>query len=151
MSMFIRELAQQTGVSTKTIRFYESIGLLPSPTRADNNYRQYNRGDVERLRFIAAARGLGFSLDDIGEFLIARNNGALPCQRVVDSLDSRLADIDRRLADLLALRETLGQIQREAKNLPPGKVCNEACVGYLLTVNRDNGQITIEQEVTAHA
>ncbi|MBI3734719.1 MAG: MerR family DNA-binding transcriptional regulator, partial [Chloroflexi bacterium] len=60
--MVIHELTQQTGVPAKTIRYYESIGLLPRPHRAENNYRQYTPADGERLRFIASARSLGFSL-----------------------------------------------------------------------------------------
>ena len=144
--MFIHELAQQTGVTAKAIRYYESIGLLPPPQRAENNYRLYSQAAVERLRFIAAARALDFSLADIAEFLEARDKNQLPCHRVLDSLDQHLAEIDRRIADLLALRETLTGIRREARNLPPDNKCNEQCVCYLLTVNRENGQITIQQE-----
>ena len=76
--MFIKELAKQTGLATKTIRYYESIGLVPPPQRAENNYREYGPADAERLRFIGAARSLGFSLNDIAEFLAARNDGLLP-------------------------------------------------------------------------
>ena len=70
--MIIHELGRQTGVPAKTIRYYESIGLLPRPSRAANNYRQYTPADVERLQFIASARSLGLSLDDVSEFLAAR-------------------------------------------------------------------------------
>src|SRR3989337_124267 len=105
--MCIRELAQKTGVPARTIRYYESIGLLPRPQRAANNYRRYVAGDVERLRVIAGARSLGISLEDIAEILAARDNGIAPCQRVLDTLTQRLTEIDRRMADLLALRESL--------------------------------------------
>ena len=88
--MFIQELAQLTGVSAKTIRYYESIGLLPDPPRAENNYRQYPPEAVERLRFIITARALGFNLTDISEFLIARDKGKLPCKRILDSFDQRI-------------------------------------------------------------
>src|SRR5215212_2910266 len=104
MPMFIHELAQATGVPAKTIRYYESMGLMPPPERADNNYRQYTPAAVERLRYIISARSLGFSLTDIGEFLAARDAGTLPCKRVLDSFDERILEIDRRIADLLALR-----------------------------------------------
>ena len=66
--MFIQELAQQTGVTPKTIRYYEAIGLLPPPERAENNYRIYSQETVDRLRFIAAVRTLDFSLADIATF-----------------------------------------------------------------------------------
>ena len=144
--MLIRELAKQTGLTTTTIRYYESIGLIPSPQRAENNYRQYTREDAEKLRFIASARSLGFSLDDITEFLGARDDGLLPCQRALDSLDGHLTEIDRRIADLLALRETLIAIRQEAKALPQDKAKSEQCVCYLLTIDHQSGQVTIQQE-----
>ena len=129
--MFIQELAQLSGVPAKTIRYYESIGLLPEPERADNNYRQYTPEAAERLRFIVSARSLGFTLEDIGQFLAARDAGTLPCKRVLDSFDQRILDIDRRIADLLALRDTLTRIQRDGADLPDDKQCDEQCVCYL--------------------
>ena len=135
--MFIQELAQLSGVSAKTIRYYESIGLLPHPQRAENNYRQYTFEAVERLRFIVATRGLGFNLTDIGEFLAARDEGALPCKRVLDSFDQRIRDVDRRIADLLRLRDLLEHIRREGATLPPDKQCNEQCVCDLASVMQE--------------
>jgi DNA-binding transcriptional MerR regulator len=133
MSMFIQELAQRSGVSAKTIRYYESIGLLPDPQRAENNYRQYTPEAVDRLHFIVTARGLGFNLTDIGEFLAARDEGTLPCKQVLDSFDERIRDIDRRIADLLALRDTLDRIRSDGAALPPDKKCDEECFCYLVT------------------
>ncbi|MEP6896845.1 MAG: heavy metal-responsive transcriptional regulator [Chloroflexota bacterium] len=144
--MFIHELARTTGVSAKTIRYYESIGLMPDPERAENNYRQYTSDAIERLRYIVSARSLGFSLTDIGEFLSARDVGTLPCQRVLDSFDQRIADIDLRIADLLALRGTLTRIRTLGEDLPANKNCDEQCVCYLITTDRENGQVTIQRE-----
>ena len=144
--MQIRELAKCTGVSAKTIRYYESIGLLPPPERAANNYRQYSPAVVERLRFIVSTRSLGFTLADIREFLEARDNNALPCRRVVDSIDQRILEIDRRIADLLALRDTLTGIRDVGSTLPAGKNCDEQCVCYLITTDQERGQITIQRE-----
>lgn len=144
--MFIQELARRTGVSAKAIRYYESIGLLPPPQRADNNYRCYTPAAVERLRFIASARSLGFSIADIAEFLEVREGGTLPCHQVLNSIDQRLADLDRRIADLLALRETLDRIRREGSALPVQDTCSEQCVCYLITAHQDSGQVTIRRE-----
>ena len=144
--MFIQELSQLTGVTPKAIRYYESIGLMPPPQRAENNYRVYTPTAVKRLRFIVAARAMDFNLADIAEFFEARDNNQLPCHRVLDSLGQRVVEIDRRIADLLALRETLNGIRREALKLPSDSLCNEECVCYLLAVNLENGQITIQQE-----
>lgn len=130
--MFIQDLAQVTGVSAKTIRYYESIGLLPKPERAENNYRQYSNDIVERLRFIVSARSLGFTLSDINDFLKARDDGTLPCHRVLDSFDQKIMEIDRRIADLLALRETIARIRKDGEALPLNKKCDEQCVCYLI-------------------
>src|SRR5215216_2344352 len=137
MTMFIQQLAQRTGVSAKTIRYYESIGLLPDPPRAENNYRQYSPEVIERLRFIVTARSLGFNLTDIGEFLAARDEGSLPCRRVLDSFDQRFDDIDRRIADLLTLRDTLDRIRRDGSAFPPDKRCDEQCIYELATYGRE--------------
>ena len=144
--MLIRELAKKTGLTTTAIRYYESIGLLPPPERAENNYRRYTSDDAERLRFIVSVRSLGFNLDEITGFLAARDEGLLHCHRVLDSLDQRLVDIDRRIADLLALRETLVYLRDEAKTLPQDHRCDEQCVCYLITTDQRNGQVTIQRE-----
>ena len=144
--MFIHELAQASGVSAKTIRYYESIGLVPEPQRAENNYRQYAPEAVERLRFIVSARTLDFSLTDIAEFLSARDEGTLPCRRVLDSIDGRIADLDRRIAGLLALRDNLSRVRADGEGLPPDKKCDDDCLCYIITTDLQSGQVTIQRE-----
>jgi len=146
--MLIHELATQTHVPTKTIRYYESIGLMPRPKRATNNYRHYTNAAVERLRFIANARALDFSLDDIAEILSARDKGIAPCQRVLDTLTQRLAKIDQRIADLVALRESLRQVQSEGAALPMDDVRGEHCVCYLIKTYRESGRVIITEGET---
>jgi len=148
--MVIHELAKQSGISAGTIRYYESIGLMPKPTRSANNYRQYTSAAVERLRLIAGARGLGFPLDDIADILQARDSNVAPCQRVLEALDRRLAEIDQRIAGLLALRETLDQLKREGAALPLDDVRGERCVCYLLKTYRESGRVTIQREETSN-
>ena len=143
--MFIHELAGQTGVSTRTIRYYESIGLMPRPRRATNNYRDYAPEAAERLRFIAGARSLGFALDTIADILAARDGGEAACRRVLKTLDQRLAEIDRRIADLVALRETLIRLRGEGAALPLDDVRGEHCICYLVKTYRDSGQVRIDR------
>lgn len=140
--MVIHELAQLTGVPARTIRYYESIRLLPQPRRAANNYRQYTTADAERLRFIVGARRLSLSLDDISEILAARDKGIAPCQRVLDAIDQRLNEIDRRMTDLLVLRDSLQQLQSEGASLPLDDVRGEHCVCSLLKTYRGTGHGT---------
>ena len=144
--MQINELANQTGVSTKTIRYYESIGLMPLPKRAAYSYRQYGMADGERLRFIASARSLGFSIDDVRDILAVRDSGEAPCQRVLDTLDQRIRNTERRIAGLVALRDTLCELRREGEGMPLDDVRGEHCVCYLLKTYHDSGHVSIERE-----
>ncbi len=130
--MLIHELAQHTGVPPKTIRYYEEIGLLPPPARQANNYRQYTEATVERLRFIASARSLGLSLEDIAKILATRDAGIAPCEHVLAILQEQLADVDRRIADMLALRDTLRQLYATGATLPRDDVAFERCVCSLI-------------------
>lgn len=148
--MLIHELAQKTGVPAKTIRYYESIGLIPRPQRSANNYRQYTLADVERLQLIAGARSIGFALEDISEILAAHDKGIAPCQRVLDAIAERLDEIDRRIARLLTLRDILMQLHAEGAILPIGDGNGEHCICYLLKTYRNTGQVTIQKGEFIH-
>jgi DNA-binding transcriptional MerR regulator len=147
--MRIKELAHETGVPPETIRYYESVGLLPPPKRAANNYRQYAAPDVERLRFIVSARSLGLSPADIGEILAARDKGNAPCERVLAALDQRLVDLDRRLAAMLALREVLLKLRQEGAARPLDDVQGEQCVCYLIKAYGETGQVLVQRQEVA--
>lgn len=90
--------------------------------------------------------GLGIPLDDIADILQARDNNVAPCQRVLEALDQRLAEIDQRIADLLAMRETLDQLKREGAALPLDDVRGEQCVCYLLKTYRESGRVMVQRE-----
>lgn len=99
-NMHIGELAEASGVPSKTIRFYEEAGVLPSPERADNGYRLYDREDIRRLRFVRNARSLDFSLDDLREILALRDQGEAPCRYVIQLLDKKSTEIEERIQQL---------------------------------------------------
>lgn len=149
--MQISELARQSGVPAKTIRYYESVGLLSAPARADNNYRSYEAAVLERLRFIASARSLGFALADIGELLAARDAGDAPCERVLEALDAQLATLDRRIADLLALREDLRALRVEGERRPRDQGASGECVCYLVTAYGNSASVAIERQEAGDA
>jgi DNA-binding transcriptional MerR regulator len=119
----IGELAEQTGVNPKTVRYYESIGLLPQPERLRSGYRDYGEEDLERLRFVKTAQRLGLSLSEISEILSFRERGERPCEYVLDVLDRRLADLDRRLAEMAELRDELVDLRGGAARLPSDAGC----------------------------
>ena len=110
--MKISELAEQTGLTTSAIRFYERSGLLPSPERGSNGYRSYAEIDVQRVYVIRIAQSLGFPLDGIRVFF--EETPAGPEDGTLQSVDDRLQEMDKMIAalqtqrrDLCMLRETL--------------------------------------------
>ncbi len=105
--MKIGDLAFRTGFSTDAIRYYEKEGLLPFPKRADNGYRDYGPEAVDDLEFIRKAQVTGLRLNDIREVLDIVSGGSPPCDHVRSVLRERLEDVDRKLAELRALRTTL--------------------------------------------
>ena len=117
--MKIGQLAQRTGVSTKTIRYYEEIGVLPEPPRATNGYRRYEEGAADRIGFIQDAQSAGLSLNEIQMILDLRDSGEATCGHVISSLEMRLEDVERQMEDLRRTRSRLGEIIARARSLDP--------------------------------
>lgn len=105
--MRIGEAAQRSGVTTKTIRYYESIGLVAEPPREPSGYRSYGEADVSRLRFIASAKQLGLTLDEIRDLLGASDQGEVSCPHVVALLEGKRDRIERWIGSAQALRDAL--------------------------------------------
>jgi len=103
----IGALAEATGTKVETIRYYERIGLLPEPGRTTGNYRSYSTAHLGRLSFIRRARDLGFTLDQVRDLLGLADHRDKDCCTVDAIAKDHLADIDRKLADLKALRREL--------------------------------------------
>jgi DNA-binding transcriptional MerR regulator len=116
--MRIGELADRVAVNTKTIRYYESIGLLPEPQRTGSGYRDYADDDEARLLFIRTAQHLGLSLDEIREVLHLREAGTAPCDHVRSVLQQQVQQITRRIAELRRLRDELRQLDAVIGDLP---------------------------------
>lgn len=114
MAVRIGELADRLGVTTKAIRFYERIGLLPDPPRTASGYRSYEEVDAERLVFIKTAQRLGLSLDEIKEIIAFRDRGEQPCGYVADVLQRQVTDLDARIREMRALRDELRRLQARA-------------------------------------
>lgn len=98
--MKISEASQASGCHLETIRYYERIGLMPSPTRTGSGYRSYSEQDVERLRFITRGRDLGFSLDEIRSLMRLDQDGDLACEDVTRLAQQHLIDVQERIRDL---------------------------------------------------
>lgn len=103
----IGQLARRSGVTAKAIRFYERKGLLPAAPRAANRYRLYGEDTAETLRFIKQATGLGLTLAEIKDILVIREGGRPPCTHVRQLLRDKATELDRKLKDLVDVRERI--------------------------------------------
>lgn len=108
--MKIGDLASATGTKVETVRYYEKIGLLPSPARTSANYRAYGAEHLARLSFIRRARDLGFTLEAVRELLTLSDNKAQSCEAVDGIARVHLTEIDRKVRDLKALRSELSRV-----------------------------------------
>ena len=109
-------VARASGVKIPTIRYYEQIGLLPPPPRTGSNRRLYDAHDLARLAFIRHARELGFEIDAIRTLLDLQGKPEGSCAAVDAIAKERLAEIDRRIASLSALKAELERMINDSKH-----------------------------------
>jgi len=102
-----RDVASATGVSTDTLRHYERCGLLPQVTRTAAGYRRYSPKAVDRVLLIQRALVVGFSLAELKRVLVVRDKGGAPCRTVRALVAQRLDELNRRIEQLVMLREDL--------------------------------------------
>jgi DNA-binding transcriptional MerR regulator len=121
--MKIGDLAQQTGLSTKTIRYYEDIGVLPDPVRAPNGYRSYDDGVVTRIGFIREAQTAGLSLTEIQWILDLKDEGESTCGHTIEFLESHLDNVETQLNELERTKDQLQEMIMSARRLDP-TTCN---------------------------
>ncbi|MEV7520365.1 heavy metal-responsive transcriptional regulator [Streptomyces sp. NPDC091371] len=117
--MRIGDLAAHTGLTTKTIRFYEDSGLLPPPPRTPGGYRDYPDRTATRLRFVREAQSAGLTLAEIRSVLALRDDGHAPCTHVSTLIHAHLDDIDRRIAELTSARTALRSLADRAADTDP--------------------------------
>jgi DNA-binding transcriptional MerR regulator len=108
----IGEVCQKLGLSARTVRYYEELGLLPGVRRRSGGRRVYGEGEVERLRFVTRLKALGLSLAEIGElnavYGIAGSTRAM-LERLDEHLVRQLQGLDARITDLSKLRDEIGK------------------------------------------
>ena len=105
--MNIGTVAKRTGVPARTIRYYESIGLMPPASRSENGYRAYTSRDMEALRFIQRARNLGFSIKDVADLLALWRDTSRASADVKSVAMRHIEQVERRIAELESIRRTL--------------------------------------------
>lgn len=109
--MNISDAAAQTGLPAKTIRYYEEIGLV-TPLRDTNGYRVFGDTDLHKLTFLARSRALGFSIEDCRALLALYEDQSRASSDVKRIARAHLDEIEVKIADLNAMRDTLSDLVR---------------------------------------
>lgn len=114
--LLIGQVTDQSGIPIRTIRYYESLGLLQSSGRTEGGFRQFSSDVLTRLAFIKRAQHLGLSLEEIGNILQVYDQGQPPCGEIQEKLAEKLLQIDRQIDQLLTLRSEIGELLSGWKN-----------------------------------
>ena len=135
----IGDLSKATDTKVVTIRYYEKIGLLPSPERTSGNYRTYEAEHLDRLRFIRRCRDLGFTLDQVRDLLSLSSQEDRDCCEVDRIAAAHLTATEEKIADLTCLADELRRIISRCQGggviadcriieaLSPDRMENEKC------------------------
>lgn len=119
--MTIGRLAKAASVNVEAIRYYQRIGLVPTPQRSYGSFRRYSEASLQRLRFIKRAQQLGFTLDEVA-VLLDLSDGA-HCEETRALAERKLAVAERKLADLTAIRDVLGELITACRRGSPATGC----------------------------
>ncbi|MDY6902640.1 MAG: heavy metal-responsive transcriptional regulator [Cyanobacteriota bacterium] len=106
-TLLIGKVHKLSGVPIRTIRYYESLGLINSAGRTEGGYRTFSEDIFARLSFIKRTQSLGLSLQEIGDFLRVYDNGKAPCDDIQQKLEDKILHIEKQIEDLRKLQGEL--------------------------------------------
>ncbi len=105
--LLIGQVKKLSGVPIRTIRYYESLGLIESSHRTEGGFRLFSPQIIKRLAFIKRSQKLGLSLQEIGEILQVYDGGQPACEEIHQKLEEKISDIDQQIEQLSTLRGEL--------------------------------------------
>jgi DNA-binding transcriptional MerR regulator len=121
---FIGNIAMKFGINPRTLRYYESIGILPKAARTESGYRVYGDRTVERLEFVLKAKALGLKLDEIKKIIDLHERGEVPCECTKDFLRRKVNEIEEKIANLTDLKERLeGLLKLKIYKIAAKSIC----------------------------
>ncbi len=116
--MRVAELSTNLGITPDTVRFYTRVGYLKPRKNPENGYKEYDEEDRQRLKFILSARGLGFSVEDVGQILAEADQGKSPCHTTRVLMEARLQENEQRFREMVALRKKMKAALRDWQARP---------------------------------
>ncbi len=137
--LWIGKVAARTGLSRKALRLYEAAGILAPSSRTASGYRLYDDTALAVLAFVARARRLGFSLDEIKEIVALKQTGQTPCPHVRRLVERRVTDLDRTIDELSALRSRLRSLLARWRTLAGEAAAVCPHIEYPAAEKRRNG------------
>lgn len=133
----IGQVAQETGISIDTIRFYEKQGLLKRSPRTEGGFRLVGLSDIETLKFVRKAQELGFSLNEIRELLILRSEHVPACSHVKELLDQKVIGVEQKITEQQGLERSLKRaLQKCKRELKTAAAGHEECCPVIDEINR---------------
>jgi len=130
----IGRLGSLAGLEPKTLRYYDRVGLVRPASRTPTGYRLYLSEAVDRLRFIASAKALGLTLADIRRILAVRDEGAAPCQHVLELVARNVTKVETQITQLNHLRGDLRRLEhllKEQVTVPARSAEDCACFSLI--------------------
>ncbi|MBO3464106.1 heavy metal-responsive transcriptional regulator [Aetokthonos hydrillicola Thurmond2011] len=124
--LLIGQVKELSGVPIRTIRYYESLGLLNSSGRTEGGFRQFSSDVLTRLSFIKRCQSLGLSLQEIGEILQVYDKGKPACHKIQQKLEDKISEIDQQIEHLLTLQGELRELLSGWHSLttkPEDRIC----------------------------
>lgn len=131
--MQIGELGRRAGVSAKTIRYYEQIGIVPEPERTPSGYRDYDGSALERLEFIKAAQAVSLSLGEIREILAFRDRDQTPCGHVTELMQEKVRSLSEHIRGLEQMKAELQSLLDRAPTL--SQTCGDSYCNIIQSVD----------------
>lgn len=124
--LFIKDVCRITGLNSSAIRYYDGQGLLGEVERRNNNYRVFDKKDIEKLLFIKKARSLGFELEEIKKILMLKDNGIAPCNYVSHKIQEKISFIKAEIRRLEKEKNNLEKHLLSAKKVSgcKGNICH---------------------------
>lgn len=138
--MRIGEVGEAAGISTKALRFYESIGLLPEPSRTASGYRDYAPSVIDRLAFVREAQAAGLSLAEVTSVLELKDAGSRSCEHTLALVERHLAEIDDKISALHETRRLLAEMADRARDLDPVECTDPHRCQVIVHTHDDHGR-----------